>query len=59
MLAPKPGKPYSDGDTSRCSLDSDGFIDFAEKLKHLGSIIVPGLSGSLRIRGLGFCKRRR
>ena len=46
MFIPKPGNPYSAGDTSRYSLDGDGFIDFVEKFKYLGSVIVPDLTAT-------------
>jgi hypothetical protein len=49
MFVPKPGQPYSAGDTTRYPLDGDGFIDFVKKFKYLGSIITPDLSATADI----------
>jgi hypothetical protein len=44
MFCPKPHKLYQSENTGRFNLDGDGFIDFTEEFKYLGSIITSSLT---------------
>ena len=46
MFVPRPQQKYSDADTTRYHIDGDGFIDFVQHFKYLGSLVAPDLKAT-------------
>ena len=44
MFCPRPRKAYDDENTGRFNVDGDGFIDFTQEFKYLGSLITSSLT---------------
>ena len=50
MFCPKPRKSYEVENTGRFYLDRDGFIDFTEEFKYLGSIVTSSLTSDADVQ---------